>query len=216
MCVWSFRCAARPVAWLSTRRRLLKRQLVNVDLETASGPEVLDAIYAASIRRAVFAAPTAPVVFSDKTGQPLRRVAPARDVAHIVRPKSKHASSSTTDDIRNWRATVAQKLHTLTREQQATLLEVAKIRIELGLITNQLAAARSETGRLRRGGREARKLRAHAEDRVAKLRLREASLSDRKNTLVRTAAHRRGLDGLVIACTETLEIEEYCFRETDR
>jgi hypothetical protein len=196
--------------------RLVKQQRVDVDLETASGREVLDAIYAANLRRAVFAPPKAPIVFSEKTGEPLRRVIPARDVAPIVKPKSKRAASGQFDDVRNWRSTVHNKLGTLTGEQRDALIDVAKIRLALIEVTNQLSAARSQVGRLKRGGREARNLRRSAEHRVSELRSREQALSDRRNALVRGAAYRRGLDGLVKACTVTAEVEAYCFEESER
>jgi hypothetical protein len=195
--------------------RLLKKRRVDVDLDTASETEVLDAIYRASIRRAVFAPPSAPV-YTNRDGTPMRRVVPARDVANIIRSRSSHGASGCGDDVRNWRGTVAQKLSQLTREQQSAVLEVAKLRLELRLVSNQLAAARSSVGRLKRGGRDARALRARAEARVLELRTREVAIADRKKTVARSGAHRTAIDRLVVICTKTPEIEAYCFRETER
>lgn len=212
---FSMRSAVGRMALDETR--LLKKQSVDIDFESATSAEVLDAIYAQAIRRAVFARPEAPIVFgSQKHGdkyERLRRVIPAKDVAQIVRPKSKHGSSDGGCDVREWRATVAQKLARLPKAESSALLEVANIRVELGVIVNQLAAARSESGRLKRGGRDARNLKRHAEERVSELKSRETMLSDRRDKVLRGDLYLGGLDHLVTICTVSAEVEAYCFAD---
>jgi hypothetical protein len=190
--------------------RLFRRQRVEIDLEIATMVEVLDAIHSASIRRAVFTPPAAPIVRNEK-GAELRRVMSAKDVAQIVRLKSMHGHHpEPTGDVREWCATVAQKLARLPKDERYALLEIPKIREHLVINGNQLCAARSESGRLKRG---ARYLRRNAEARVAELRSREAMLGERRDRLIRSRAYRIGLDHLVLVCTETADIEAYCFGE---
>lgn len=190
--------------------RLTRKRGVEIDLETASEVEILDAINTASIRRAVYK-PASVRIFKNVKGQRLHNVIAAREVAPIVRGKSKHGGSQHGDDAREWRATVGQKLARIVAAESDALITAEKIRLELRVMRNQLAAARSEVGRLRGARREARNLKRHAEDRAAELKSRESLFGDWLKSLVRTSAYRDGIDHLLAVCTESAEVEAYCF-----
>ena len=191
--------------------RKLGKCRVEIDLEEATRAEVLDAIWTSSIRRAVYATVKAPIVFGSKTNEPIRRVVPARDAVQVIRSKAKRSGPTPLYDVRDWHADVYGQLQALQEDERSALLEVAAIRDELVILVNHLAAARSESGRLKHGGRNARNLRRHADLRVSELRSRETMLSDRRNHLIRGRAYRDGLENLVAGCTRTPEKEAYYF-----
>ncbi len=179
-----------------------------IDLDGLTYVEGLDAIYAAYIRHVVYA-PPARRTFVGATGQPLNAVAPA--VEPIVRGRPKLRSRSPESRARSWMLTVDAKLRRIPRESAVALLEVEFIRFELVEIRNRLQAERTTVQRLHGGGRNARNLRRHAEQRVSELRSREILLSDRLKSLVRQRIYTDGLDLLWEACTQTPEIEAECF-----
>lgn len=182
------------------------KKLKMSDLWEMSWPQMVDAVRTTEMRLAVYAAPErAPE--RDAKGEPLNSVAPIRDVAPIVRgkctrPGVQHAS------IRDWRDTVGSKI----KEAGAEILVEAEEHRQARIIErNRLAAARSEVERFRGGGRNARNLRRHAEERVAELKAKVAYHSDRISDLARTADYRNAPDRLLRLCTATEAIERDIF-----
>jgi hypothetical protein len=191
--------------------RLARKRGADIDIDRTSGPEILDAIQTAEIRRAVYAPPPRRTDVRGRDGEPMRIVAPLRDLTQVVTGRPTRSGDVGSTDVRNWRAQVASMLSEIGRDEQAALIIGAKIRIELQTLRNQLEQARSEAGRLKAGGRKARDLRRQADARVADLWSREASESDRLKRLVRSSPYRHGVDHLLIVCTKSREREAYCF-----
>jgi hypothetical protein len=190
--------------------RLARKRGADVDLDRATMPEVLDAIRTAEIRRAVYAPRRRRFDVRGERGGTLICVAPGRDVAQIVSGRPTRSSVDVVDS-RNWRAHVASMLAKIPKDEEAALLGGAEIRNRLLEVRNQLEQTRTEAERLKRGGRAARNLRRHADERVAELRSRESFESDRLKRLVRSTAYRHGVDHLLIECTRSRENEAYCF-----
>lgn len=190
----------------------------DLDLEDASATEILDAIYRAGVRRAVYAPPARrlDVVHEDGVhkGQPLRCVAPRRMVAHVVNVKPTRHAGGGTSGVRLWRLEFVKCLGKIPRQCQAALklaVEIAGKRIELG---NQLQAARSDVERLRGSSKKkAAKLRADAANRLYALEAHDRESSRILDELVRSAAHRYGLRRLERIITASAEVERAIFPE---
>lgn len=196
--------------------RTAKRRSAKIDLDNLSYEETMDAIVVGQLRQAIYAKPEAPQHLSthpDSRGYyPLRRVAPLRDVADIIRSRHKVGGGSQQHDAREWRATVAQKMQRLDRGAEADLLEAEHLRLGLKETRNKLEQERRTAGRLKNGGRNARNLRRHADTRVDELRSKEQRDAERLKFIVRTSAYRDGIDALLEICTETEEVETYLFK----
>lgn len=188
---------------ISSRRVLDDRDL---DIEDMSFAEFRDAINTLVLRRAVYARPEAPRHYTHD-GQPLYRVVPLRDAVPFVRPRVKCGRSSADGGAREWRGSVAQKLGRLPQEQSDALVEVEHLRLSLKETQNRLEQERRVAGRLKGGGRQAQKLMRHAESRVAELRAQETRDSERLRSLTRSRAYRRGIDRLLLICTESEQVE---------
>jgi uncharacterized small protein (DUF1192 family) len=197
--------------------RVTRRKVGNIDLEDLSLAEALDAIKTATIRRAVYAAPSMPRP-RGRDGQPINRVIGIREVAAIVKPRSKMGGGRPQVSVRDWCGTIAQKV----KEAGAgDLVTVAKIRQERGEKKNQLSAAERVKRRMKNGPtpsgkhdreRHFERLRA-CEERIAELRAEILRLSAEISDITRTQAYRDAPDALLVVCTETAEIEAYIFGE---
>lgn len=195
--------------------RVPRKRSATIDVETATALEVFDAIRMAELRRAIYARPAARSDLRLLDGSQMPTVVPRRDVARLVKGRPTRSSASEAHDARNWRAQIGKLLGSIPKAEQHALLGAEKIRHDLVEHRNQLAAARSELGRLKGGGRHARNLRRHVEGRVAELRSRECFDSDQLKSIVRSAEYRHGVDHLLAACTRSREMERYCFGEAD-
>ncbi len=224
-------------------RLAIDESRVSKDASLGVGPDCSDAELRSAlrvylIRNAVYAKPEAPEhqptpeMGRVKQGK-LHRVAPLRDVAPIVRPKSSRGSGAPQSSKRDWRASVGQKLQAMAVELIAggvtrneiffrdsetndliTVLEyIERTKQRRIIVRNQLQQARTAEQRIRSGGRNARNIRRHAEDRVRELRSLDSLLTDRIQFGVRSRAYRRGVDALLAICTATPEIERDIFGE---
>lgn len=212
---FSIRSAAGRLAIDESRISRRRTEQDPIDIMEMSWVEIVEAQRYGKLRAAVMAAPERRHdVRSTVTGDPLRCVAPTRDVAPIVRGRA-HGSGNpaTGTDARNWRATVAQKLARIPRPQAEALLEVANLRMRQEEVTNQLDAVSRAERRMKSGGRNARNIRRHAAARVDELRSQKTAFSDRLARVVRTNLYRQGVDNLLTVCTKTAEIEQYLLLE---
>jgi hypothetical protein len=182
-----------------------------IDLDSLSPVETLDAIVTAIMRRAIYATPEAPKHYTD-SGELLRRVAPLRDVVPVVRSKGRRGSSSGRNDARDWRGTVAQKLQRIPRDQAAALVCAEKLRLELRETRNKLAGAISDAKRLR----GSRRKRTHLDSLIEDLRSTERKQRAARREFVESDAYDAGIDNLFAVCTETAEVERECFGESER
>jgi hypothetical protein len=207
------RSAAGQIAIDESRTGRLR--ITDADLDGLTDVQTLDLIALASLRRAIYAAPEKRTDVRYASGNLMRSVAPLRVIAQIVRSRpARHSASSPEDSELNlWLTTVASKLHHIPRENALAILEAETRRFRLVEIRNELQAARSAVQRFRSGGKNAKNLRRLADERVAEIRSREAFESDRLTRLVRTRLYKDGLELLWRVCTETPEIEAYCFGE---
>jgi hypothetical protein len=191
--------------------RLARKRETEIELDSASSVQILDAIRTAMIRRAVYAPPVAPTVTNDQ-GEAIRRVMPAKAVAPIVRMGSHRGGGSDSGgDTRDWRGTVSQKLAAIPRDAAQALVKAEEIRCELLTVRNQLSAARSDVGRLRGSGKQTRNLRRDAEARVFELKSQETKLGASLEALTHSDAYRTGVADLLTVCTRTPQITAYCF-----
>jgi hypothetical protein len=167
------------------------------------------------------ASPSAPVVRSttlaaDGSYPALRRVAPLRDVAAIVRGRHGRGGSVPAAGAREWRATVAQKLRSIdpTGAEGFALVRAARLRLDLIEIRNALQAVSTKAER-QRGGKKAKRgtARAGADLQRDAVKALEEAKSAELASLVKTRAYLRGVDHFLAACTATEEIETYIFGE---
>lgn len=186
---------------------------IDIDIDRATAPEILDAIRTAEIRRAVYAPISKRTDVLGRDGRPMRAVAPRRAVAAIVNVHPTRSSAGDGNDERNWRANVAAMLAKIPRAEEMALLGGARLRQHLQEIRNLLEQDRSELERLKRGSRHARNLRRLVEIRVSQKRAAETAKGAELKNLVRSAEYRDGVDHLLDVCTRSREIERYCFGE---
>lgn len=227
---FSIRSAAGKLA--IDESRVAKNASIAVEAD-CSETEFRQGLQTYLLRRAIYASPEAPTHYptydprhlsSDTSGRPLRRVAPLRDVAAIVRPKSSRGSGTPQTSKRDWRASVAQKLakmgrllmsEGIDRADVLVIVEIEKDRQRRVIVRNQLQAERSAAGRLKSGGKATKHQRHEADGRVAELRAIDASLTERIQAGVRTRAYRHGIDHLLALCTATPDIERDIFGEIE-
>ena len=196
--------------------RVARRQIGPIDLEGGHA-EVLDRIAAAYIRRVVTALPerrhekpTPRPGYEYEQSVPLRNVAPRRDVAQMVKPRSKMGGGRPQVSVRDWCGTIAQKV----KEAEAgSLVKIEVLRQKRRERRNQLADTERACRRMKILGKATAAARLEREAEAAALRGDIRDLSDQISEIARTKAYRDAPDALLRVCTETAEIEAYCFGE---
>jgi hypothetical protein len=193
--------------------RVARKRRVVFDISEASEAETWDALRIAGIRDAVYAPPADP---ARENGSRLRRVAPLRDVARIVRVRTTRSVSSGSSNARDWRATVAQKLGSIPRGEAVALLTAERLRVRLVITRNRLEAARREHERSRGTAKRAKARRTAtptrpAESKLSALRSRECADDNQLKGIVRSDEYRRGVTHLLRVCTRSEEVESYLF-----
>lgn len=128
-----------------------------IDLETASAVQILEAICLAELRRKIWTKPEKPVVMptprttSEPEGKkPLRCVAPTSLVTHVVKVKRARTYPTAIGGTRDWRTDFGFAWRVLGRDERSKLTEAAEAARDLVHYTNRHAC---ETSILQRMGR---------------------------------------------------------------
>lgn len=187
-----------------------RRRSEPVDLESLSGPQVLDLVYNSDLRRKVWCRPEARV-YRTTSGEAMHNVIDRDTAAMIVRPRPRRGSGSVNTSRRDWRADVGRMLSKLQGEYETEVLAATDIRIELQKLENELSRVRSAANRLKSGGRAVRNLRRHAVERVSELDSQRRLQKDRLSEITRTKEYRRGMRQLLNACAANEDLELYFF-----
>lgn len=185
----------------------------------ATPVEVYDTLRRADMERAVYAKPYDPTfdlqVINIEGDRPYR-VAPLEAVARIVRPKARlGVNVDAGADTRNRRATIAQKLGHIPREEAETVVLAARLKIEIEELTNKADYIRKILQRLRSGGRSTKNLRRAGDERLSELQSKRSRKAEERTLLIRSDAYRDGIDGLLVVCTASEEVERECFGVTE-
>lgn len=172
--------------------------------------------------------PTAPVMRL-ANGEKMRRVAPAKDVTHVVKVKSDfHGSNVAATDQRTqlWKSTIDTKLARIARscvfcapssnskcKHVPMLLDAARLRVEIEYVRSIGAQAeRNLSSRTRRkrmgehGVSEASAQRNSAKD-------LSHELVGRRIKITRSTLYEEAVDLFNLVCSENAEVRAYCFPE---
>lgn len=193
---------------------------------TVRAPETIeerDAQRITELRRAIYAPPSDPKL-DVQGGADLRRVAPLRDVAQVVKPHSRHAVGLPHTDRRTqlWKSTVATKLARMNRacglcrsgcRHAKVLLEAAAIRVQLEAARNVARVCERDVGSRTRRRRLGELGVRRAEAKRAEAREASSELSSRRISITRSSLYGEALELFYLVCSDTVATRAYVFRE---